>query len=168
LSRLVGLVRERVFAHYFGSSIAAGAFKAAIRIPNVLQNLFGEGVLSASFIPVYAQLIGSGEREKADQVAVAVFALLAMVTAFLVGFGLLLTPVLIDVIAPGLHGESRELTIQLVRILFPGTGVLVLSAWCLGILNGHRRFFLAYAAPVIWSGAQIAALIAFGGRSNQE
>jgi len=57
LSRLAGLVRQRVFSHYFGLSDAADAFSAAFRIPNLLQNLFGEGVLSASFIPVYAGLL---------------------------------------------------------------------------------------------------------------
>src|SRR5437764_1792909 len=57
LSRIVGLIRQRVFAHYFGISDAAGAFNAAFRIPNFLQNIFGEGALSASFIPVYAKLL---------------------------------------------------------------------------------------------------------------
>ena len=61
LSRLAGLVRDRVFAHYFGNSDAADAFRAAFRIPNFLQNLFGEGVLSASFIPVYAGLMAQGK-----------------------------------------------------------------------------------------------------------
>ena len=61
LSRVVGLVRERVFAHYFGTSVAGDAFKAAFKIPNVLQALFGEGALSASFIPVYAALVARGE-----------------------------------------------------------------------------------------------------------
>ena len=69
LSRLVGLVRNRVFAHYFGTSDAADAFNAAFRIPNVLQNLFGEGVLSASFIPVYAGLRARGEDAEARRVA---------------------------------------------------------------------------------------------------
>ena len=59
-------------------------------------------------------------------------------------------------IAPGFNGEKRELTIRLVRILFPGAGLLVLSAWCLGVLNSHRRFFLSYAAPVVWNVAMIA------------
>src|SRR6266513_2726092 len=76
LSRIAGLVRERVFAHYFGNSDAADVFRAAVRIPNFLQNLFGEGVLSASFIPVYAALVGKGERDEADRVAGAVFGLL--------------------------------------------------------------------------------------------
>ncbi|MFY9748880.1 MAG: lipid II flippase MurJ, partial [Acidobacteriaceae bacterium] len=69
LSRLVGLVRDRVFAHYFGASDAADAFRAAFRIPNILQNLFGEGVLSASFIPVYARLKAEGRDEEASELA---------------------------------------------------------------------------------------------------
>src|SRR5512144_1653579 len=70
LSRIVGLVRLRVFSYYFGlQSDAADAFNAAFRIPNILQNLFGEGVLSASFIPVYAGLLARGDREEADRVA---------------------------------------------------------------------------------------------------
>src|SRR5262249_51698970 len=168
VSRLFGLVRERVFAYYFGNSIAAGAFKAAFRIPNFLQNLFGEGVLSASFIPVYAKLIARGDRDEADHVAGAVFAWLSLITSVLVAAGLLLTPQMISVIAPGFRGESRELTIRLVRIFFPGTGLLVLSAWCLGILNSHRKFCLSYAAPVIWSCAQIVALVGWGNRANSD
>src|SRR3954452_9733613 len=81
-SRLAGLVRLRVFAHYFGlESDAADAFNAAFRIPNFLQNLFGEGALSASFIPVYAALVARGEQKEADRVAGAVGALLALVVA---------------------------------------------------------------------------------------
>jgi putative peptidoglycan lipid II flippase len=162
LSRLVGLVRNRVFAHYFGTSDAADAFNAAFRIPNFLQNLFGEGVLSASFIPVYAGLQARGDEPEARRVAGAVAALLALVTALLVLAGVLLTPWLIAIIAPGFEAEKRDATIRLVRILFPGAGLLVLSAWCLGVLNSHRRFFLSYAAPVLWNLAIIASLIAFG------
>ena len=116
----MGLVRDRVFAHYFGNSDAADAFRAAFRIPNFLQNLFGEGVLSASFIPVYARLIAEGRHEEAASVAEAIFALLFLVTSVLVLVGRLRHPWLIDAIAPGFHGAKRELTILLVRILFPG------------------------------------------------
>jgi putative peptidoglycan lipid II flippase len=166
LSRLVGLVRNRVFAHYFGTSDAADAFNAAFRIPNFLQNLFGEGVLSASFIPVYAGLRARGDEVEARRVAGAVAALLGLVTAALVLAGVSATPWLIAVIAPGFGGEKREATIRLVRILFPGAGLLVLSAWCLGVLNSHRRFFLSYAAPVLWNVAIIGSLIAFGSRRS--
>ena len=151
ISRIAGLVRDRVFAHYFGSSDAADAFRAAFRIPNFLQNLFGEGVLSASFIPVYANLLARGEEDEADRVASAVFCLLSLVVSCLVLTGVLATPLLIDAIAPGFKGAKRELTICLVRILFPGAGFLALSAWCLGILNSHRRFFISYTAPEAWN-----------------
>src|SRR5258707_15181633 len=77
LSRIAGLIRERVFAHYLGSSRAADAFKAALKIPNFLQNLFGEGVLSASFIPVYAKLLADKDDELAGRVAGVVATLLA-------------------------------------------------------------------------------------------
>lgn len=158
-SRIAGLVRERVFAHYFGNSDAGDAFKAALKIPNFLQNLFGEGVLSASFIPVYAQLLAKKHDEEAAKVASVVGSLLFLLTSVFVLMGVLLTPVLIDLIAPGFEGDKRELTIQIVQILFPGTGFLVLSAWCLGILNSHKKFFLSYVAPVIWNLAIIGAIL---------
>ena len=167
LSRIAGLIRDRIFAHYFGNSDAADAFKAAFRIPNFLQNLFGEGVLSASFIPVYAGLLARGEEEEARRTAGAVAALLSVCTSLLVLLGVLATPLLIDAIAPGFSGAKRELTIRLVRVLFPGAGLLVLSAWCLGILNSHRRFFLSYTAPVVWNAAMIVALLALGPRFPQ-
>lgn len=167
LSRLVGLVRDRVFAHYFGNSDAADAFRAAFRIPNFLQNLFGEGVLSASFIPVYARLNAEGRHEEASEVAEAIFGLLFLTTSILVALGMLATPWLIDVIAPGFSGDKRLLTIDLVRILFPGAGLLVFSAWCLGVLNSHRKFLLSYTAPVIWNLAIIATFLWKGGRAGE-
>ena len=162
LSRIAGLIRDRVFAHYFGNSDAADAFRAAFRIPNLLQNLFGEGVLSASFIPVYARLLASDDKEEARKTAGAIAALLMLTTSVIVLLGVLTTPWLIYAIAAGFQGEKRELTILLVRILFPGAGLLVASAWCLGVLNSHRKFFLSYTAPVLWNIAMIAGMIAFG------
>jgi putative peptidoglycan lipid II flippase len=167
LSRLAGLVRDRVFAHYFGNSAAADAFGAAFRIPNFLQNLFGEGVLSASFIPVYAGLLARNKEKEANEVAEVIAGLLSLLMSVLVLIGIVITPLLIYLIAPGFEGDKRDLTIRLVRIFFPGAGVLVMSAWCLGILNSHRRFFLSYVAPVIWNVAIIAALIGFGRSHDQ-
>ena len=156
-------------ARYLGATtgIAADAFMAAFKIPNLLQNLFGEGALSASFIPVYSNLLARDQRDEAGHVAGAVAAILALVTALVVLLGVLLAPYLIPLIAPGFTGEKRDLTITLTRILFPGAGIFVLSAWCLGVLNSHRRFFLSYAAPVLWNIAMIAALIGFGGRQDR-
>jgi putative peptidoglycan lipid II flippase len=162
ISRLAGLVRTRVFAHYFGLTEEADAFSAAFRIPNFLQSLFGEGALSASFIPVYAGLLARADRREGDRVAGAVASILALVVSVLVLVGVLATPLLIDVIAWGFTGAKRDLTIQIVRVLFPGAGLLVLSAWCLGVLNSHHRFLLSYTAPVMWNAAMIATLMVYG------
>ncbi|MDQ1640286.1 MAG: putative peptidoglycan lipid flippase [Pyrinomonadaceae bacterium] len=167
ISRIVGLVRQRVFAHYFGTSAAGDAFSAAFRIPNFLQNIFGEGALSASFIPVYAKLLGHDDEEEAAHVANAVLGILALVVSIIVLVGVLTTPYIISAIAPGFKGDTRELTIRLVRILFPGAGLLVLSAWCLGVLNSHHRFFISYTAPVAWNLAMIASLVVFGRKVGQ-
>ena len=165
LTRLVGLVRTRVFSYYFGLvSDPADAFNAAFRIPNFLQTLFGEGVLSASFIPVYSRLLAEKDEEEAGRVAGAVAAILALTVSAIVLIGVLATPYLIDLIVAGLSGAKRQLTIRLVRILFPGAGLLVMSAWCLGILNSHRRFFLSYTAPVAWNIMMISSLVWFGRR----
>ena len=168
LSRLAGFVRERVFAHYLGSSLSADALRAALRAPNVLQNLFGEGSLSASLIPVYSRLLAEGREEEARRTARTAGTLLALLAVLLSALGVLAAPLLVDVFTPGFSGERRELTVRLVRILFPGTGLLVLSAFCLGILNSHRRFFLPYAAPVLWNGAIVAALVLAGARRGGE
>jgi len=163
LSRLVGLVRTRVFLYYFGAADESDAFTQAFKIPNILQNLFGEGVLSASFIPVYSQLRARGDDVGRQEVAGAVLGVLTFFSAIVVLIGVLAAPVLVHVIAPGFEGEKRALTVQLVRILFPGAGLLVLAAWCLGVLNSHGKFFLSYAAPVLWNACMIGALLMYGG-----
>ena len=106
ISRIIGLIRQRVFAHYFGLLDASDAFNAAFRIPNFLQNVFGEGALSASFIPVYAKLIAHGDRKEATRVANAVLTILALVTSIIVLIGVLATPLFIDLIAPGFQGQK--------------------------------------------------------------
>jgi putative peptidoglycan lipid II flippase len=168
LSRVAGVIRESVFAHYFGNSAAADAFKAGFRIPNILQNLLGEGVLSASFIPVYSRLLGEGEEELADLLAWAFGAVLLLAIIVLVAIGMTTTPYLITAIAPGFEGERRALTISIVRVLFPCTGLLVMSAWCLGVLNSHRKFFMSYAAGVAFNVAMIVTLIFAGAHRAQD
>lgn len=168
-SRITGLVRERFIGHYFGvETIAADAFRAAFRIPSLLSTLFGEGVLSAAFVTVYSKLLAKQQDEEADHLASAIFAILALICILCSVAGVLFSPFLIDLIAPGYEGAKRALTIQIVRILFPGTGVLVMSAWCLGVLNSHRRFLLSYLSPVAVNLTVILALVVFGRHSGQE
>lgn len=166
-SRLLGLVRQKLIAHFLGAGLVAAAFNGAFRLTNFLQNLFGEGVLSASFIPVYANALARGDDEEADRIAGAVGAILALIVAIVVAIGVVAAPVVVQLIVGGFEGEQLALATRLTRILFPGAGLFVLGAWCLGILNSHRKFFLSYAAPVAWSVVMIVALLAYGPRRGQ-
>jgi putative peptidoglycan lipid II flippase len=159
LSKVFGFVRERVFAHYFGSSGYADAWWAALRMPNVIRNLLGEGTLSASLIPVYAELLEEGREEEAARFAGAALGILASVAAALVLVGLAAAPLLVSLFFPRWAPEIRELTVLLVRILLPMTGLFVVSAWALGILNSHRKFFVAFVAPVFWNLSMITAMV---------
>ena len=167
LSRLLGLLRQSLIAKYLGAGLVSDAFNGAFKLTNFLQNLFGEGALSASFIPVYASALSRGDEKEADRIAGAVAAILALVTALIVALGMVLAPFVVELVVGGFTGEKLALAIRLTRILFPGAGIFVMSAWCLGILNSHRRFFLSYAAPVFWNVAMIAALLFYGPRRGE-
>src|SRR5690606_30142767 len=86
------------------------------------------------------------------------------VAGAMVMLGIVLAPLLVDIFLAGFEGEQRALTIAATRIIFPMTGILVLSAWALGVLNSHRYFFISYFAPVLWNVAIIGTMIFFGGR----
>jgi putative peptidoglycan lipid II flippase len=162
LSRLFGLARERVVAHYFGVSVLADAIRAAFQIGNITQNLLGEGTLSASFIPVYAKLRAGGRGPEAKAFALSALGLLLLAVIAASAFGVAFAPWVAHASAPGFDAAQLESTVPMVRVLFPMTGLLVLSAWGLGVLNAHRRFFLSYAAPVLLSLTQIVGLAVFG------
>ena len=166
LSRLAGLIRTSVFAHYLGASAAADAFNVALKVPNFLQNLLGEGVLSASFIPVYSRLVAHGEQKTADRVAGVFASFLALIVIAIVILGVTAAPLILNVTAAGLDAPTMAMAIKFTRIIFPGVGLLVLYAWALGILNAHRQFFISYVAPVLWSAAMIATLVIFGMRMS--
>ncbi len=160
LSRIAGILRTIVLGVVLGGNkVASDAFFFAMRVPNLLQNLLGEGSLSASFIPVYARLVEEGDEERASRLAGATLALLTCVTSLLVLAGVLLARPLVWLFTnwEG-NPEIYELAISLTRVTTVGLGFMVISAWCLGVLNSHRSFFLSYASPVVWNIAQIAAL----------
>jgi putative peptidoglycan lipid II flippase len=176
LSRIMGFVREGAFARYFGVGPHQDALTAAMRVPNVLQNLLGEGVLSASFIPIYSRLLEEKREEEAGRFAGAIFGLMLAAAAGFALLGLLLAKPIVVLLAPGFLRDAAlvaagklavnrfDLAVAGVRILFPMTGALVLSVWALAVLNSHRRFFLPYFAPVLWNAAMIAALVLVGSR----
>ena len=181
-SRVFGLVRESTVAYVFGVGGHADVLGAAMRGPNLLQNLLGEQTLSASFIPAYSKLLGEGRFRDAGRLAGAMFGLLCAASAALALIGIALAPQVVAIMMPGFLGDTQKvaagistidrypLAVTAVRILFPMTGFLVLSAWALGVLNSHRRFFLPYFAPVVWNAAIIGALLfgAFGWTDGPE
>ena len=171
-SRLAGLGRETVASRMLGNSAAADAFAVAMRIPNLMQNLLGEGVLAASFVPVYSRLLkraedagsssdAAGESRRsleAKRVAGAVAGLLMAATGLGVAVVVTLARPITFVLAPGLSAQRFDLAVSLTRVTAIGVGFAVMSAWCLSVLNSHGKFFLAYVAPVMWNAAQIGAL----------
>jgi len=161
LSRMSGLVREVLVRGRLDIGVAGDAYATALRLPNLLQNLLGEGVLSASFIPVYSSLVDEDQR-RAARLANTMAVFLIAVTTPLVIAGVLAADPLTRALAFGLTDARHDLTVDLVRIMTPGIGVLVLSAWSLGVLNSHRNFLLPYAAPVVWNLTQIGVVVAAG------
>ncbi len=165
-SRIFGYFRELALAHFFANSAFGDAFRAALRIPNILQNLLGEGTLSASVIPIYSRLVEEDRRHEAGRFAGAVFGLLLATTAGLVLLGIFFTEPLVALVAKGYLQDATAggidrfpITVRATRIVFPMTGFVVLAAWTLAILNSHRRFLLPYLAPAVWNSAIITALL---------
>lgn len=174
LSRVFGLLRERTVAYFFGVGAHADVIQVAFKSPNLLQNLLGEGTISAAFIPIYSRMIEEERYEAAGRFAGAIFGLLLAVAGGFVLLGVLFAEPIVSVLAPGFLDDAAqvaadelafnrfELAVRAVRIIFPMAGVLVLSAWALGVLNSHRRFFVPYVAPVLWNAAIIATLFGAG------
>ena len=171
-SRVIGFIRERAVAHFFGVSAYGDVWQVAFRGPNILQNLLGEGTISAGFIPIYSRMLAEGREHEAGRFAGAIFGLLIAVAAGMTLVGFILAEPIVMLFAPGWLNDASEvaegtlainrfaLSVQALKIIFPMTGILVLSAWCLGVLNSHRRFFMPYFAPVLWNVAIIAGLTA--------
>src|SRR5690606_27665056 len=130
--------------HFFGVGAHADVLQVAFRGPNLLQNLLGEGTISAAFIPIYSRMIEEGRAEDAGRFAGAVFGLLLAVASALSLIGILLAEPIVAIFTPGFLDDASKvaagqlpidryaLAAQAVRIMFPMTGILVLSAWCLG------------------------------------
>jgi len=149
LSRVLGLVREQVFAFLFGAGYATDAFIAAFRIPNLLRDLFAEGALSSAFIPVFTDYKTNQGRQKAWELANLVLNLLLVTLCLIIILGIIFSPYIVSVIAPGFGKEAgkQELTTLLSRIMFPFLLLIALAALAMGMLNTFRRFGIPALAP---------------------
>ena len=159
VSRITGLIRDQVIAAFFGTTLVVDAFNAALRIPNIIRNLLGEGTLSAAFVPVYSTFVSEeGREEDATRLARSMLGAMLAAAALLSALGILLAPYLTRLVAPGFGAEATGLASSMVPILFPMAGAMMIGAWALGVLNSHDEFFLPFVAPVAWNLAQIGGL----------
>ncbi len=165
-SRIAGVIREIFIAAVLGTG--ADALRFAMQIPNLIQNLLGEGSLSAAFVPVYAGSLQRAEEDpdgpdarEAQQLASSVLGFGLAIVGLLVAIVVLFTRPLVRLATLGaVEADRLDLTVELTRITAVGVGLLVMAAWCLGVLNAHREYLIPYAAPVVWNLAQIIALAA--------
>ena len=150
LSRILGFFRDMVIAHFFGAGMSADAFFVAFRIPNLWRRLVGEGSLTISFIPVYNGYLHHRSEEETREVTHIAFTLMGLVLLMITVFGILFSPVIIQIIAPGFAKipEKFHLTVALNQIIFPYLFFMGLFALCMGILNSYRHFFAPAIAPI--------------------
>lgn len=152
VSRVMGLVRESVFAHLFGVGAATDAFNVAFRVPNLLRDLFAETALSAAFVPVLTSERAKG-KEAQNRLASNIFNVLFVVTGAVSVLGLLAAPYLAKAIAFGFGRVPGkiDLTAQLTAVLFPFLLFVTLGAWAMSYLNTERSFFLPSVAPAVFN-----------------
>ena len=170
LSRITGLARDMAVAAFLGTNLLADAYWAAIKIPNIIRNLLGEGTLSAAFVPVYSEMLekdGASSQQPA-RLASSVLGVVLTAAVLLSALGVILAPWITNLVMLGAEEEPRRITSELVRILFPMSGTLIVGAWFLGVLNSHGKFFLPFVAPTIWNLCQIAGLFAAHAAGSQQ
>ncbi len=139
-SRVLGLVRETVFAAFFGAGAAFDAFVTAFRIPNLFRDLFAEGALSAAFVKTFSQTLDRHGEARAWRLASLVFSTLAAVVTLLVLAGMLAAPWIVAWIAPGFDAAKQALAVHLTRVMFPFLLLVALAAVAMGLLNSRNVF----------------------------
>jgi putative peptidoglycan lipid II flippase len=162
VSRLLGLVREQVFAALLGAGLHADAFQIAFRIPNLLRDLFAEGALSAAFVPTYARVLAGEGREGAYRLASRLFTLLAALMGALTLLGLLFARPLVEAMAPGFEQVPGkvDVAVWLTRVMLPFLPLVSFAAVAMGMLNAEQRFGFPAFAPAMFN--VVAILWAIG------
>ena len=161
LSRVLGLARDAVMAAIFGATPAADAFFVAFRIPNLMRQLFGEGALASSFVPVYTDILEKEGKENAGKFASNLFSLLIIILMVLTGLGVLFAPYLVRFIALGFTPGTDifNLTVLLTRWMLPYMVFICAAAMAMGILHSHRHFLAPAIAPVLLNVSIILAAL---------
>ena len=160
ISRIAGLLREIVFAKYFGTSGTASAYTIASLVPNLVANLFAQSALSAAFVPVFTDLLAKGQRREALGLASTLFWImligLGAITAFFVLAAGLIMPLFIG---PKFSPELNDLTVGLSQVLFPVVLLLGLNGLLVGILQSYDHFTIPAISPAVWNVVIIVLLV---------
>ncbi len=159
-SRVLGLVRDQLFAALVGANRFSDAFVVAFRIPNLLRDLFAEGALSSAFVPTFADYHANRGREEAYRLGNAVVGLVFAVVGALTLLGVAFAPAVVHLLAPGFAPDQLALTAALTRIMMPFLLLVSLSATAMGMLNAQLRFTAPAIAPALFNLGSIAVGVA--------
>jgi len=164
LSRILGFVRDIVIARLFGVYVYAQAFVIAFRIPNLLRDLVGEGAANAAFIPVFTEYKLKHTQEEFWELVNVVLNLLLVVLSAITILGIIFSPLIVRLIAPGFIADPQKLavTVKLTRIIFPYILLISLAAYATGVLNSLRHFSVPAFAPCLLNISIIVFALLFG------
>ena len=161
-SRLLGLLREQIFAALFGGGMAMDAFTAAFRIPNLLRDLFAEGALSTAFVTTFSKTIARGGDADAWRLANKVATMTALCLGLICVAGMVFSDSLVALLAPGFDPEKAALTAHLTRIMFPFILLVSLAALVMGMLNAKNVFGMPAMASSFFNIGSIVGGVALG------
>lgn len=150
ISRIIGLLRDRIFAHQFGAGDVLDAYYAAFRIPDLVYNLLIVGALSAGFIPVFMRVFVQ-DKKQAWELTNNVITILGILLLVSCGFLFVFTPSIMPYIVPGFSGEKLQTTITLTRIMFLSPILLGISSVVSGVLQSLKSFFVYSLTPIFYN-----------------
>lgn len=154
-SRVLGLIRETIFARFFGAGFLYDAFVVAFKVPNILRDLFAEGALSAAFVKVFTDYQIKQSEIEAWRLASLIFNVLAVVMSVITVIGILIAPYVIPLLARGFSPEKAELAVTLTQIMFPFILLVALAALAMGVLNTKGKFGIPASASTAFNIASI-------------
>jgi putative peptidoglycan lipid II flippase len=160
-SRVLGFVRDMIMALAFGAGPATDAFFVAFRIPNVLRRLLAEGALATAAIPVFSEYLVNRPRVEFVRMVRAVLTMTLVTLGIVTVIGVVASPVLVRVIAPGFGGDPEQLALAvlLTRVMFPYLLLVGLAALAMGVLNAEGRFFTSALGPAVLNVGIIAGVL---------
>jgi putative peptidoglycan lipid II flippase len=169
ISRVLGFVRDMIFAVYFGASGVSDTFFAAFRIPNLLRELFAEGSMSSAFIPVLTEYRQKRGDEQANRLVRVTFTFIVIVVGLVCIAGIIFSPAIVTAIAPGFLAspDKFSLTVLLTRIMFPFLLFISLAALVMGALNTKKVFFVPALAPAMLNVTLILSIVLFESKSSR-